>query len=968
MLSIDDIRDLGAVLSEAGFKSSIHHQLAAHKLISKLKGYLNGPDARLRLITLLAPIFCTKPEEQQQFGEIYIKWLKRRFGTLLVSDTLQSPPLPFIHRWVYLAACMLLISAAALYFWQDYRPREFTGRLLIGESPASNMIVSAENSKVSSDSQGRFAIQLNAHNMPLTLTVSGNQISASRTIGFELQTSRSYLYLDSAGFRTQFPVGDIQLSRRASLPEEPTAIDESNLLKNARAPELPTPWDRFVPAYAVLASITAILIIGWWLFRSQLKSPVLQRLGTRDPAVLQNIHIRSGPNTVLPLLGLRQLTRSLRGQVARDDGILDVVKTVDATASAGGLFTPVYTSRFEPSYIVLVDRSTVDDHQARLASQLLAEFCYGQVLLDVFEFSKNPSLLRYWEFIEHGRKSGRSSPPIVTTLSAAQSTYGDRRLLIFADVDILFDGFTGQMYPWVEKFSAWQERYIVTGKECSAWTKAEWLAEKSGFRLIPISRYGFMMLSDIFQGARHTSAWSYSTLSFKPFFDQRSSRWLDRDPPLPAQVSRLCHDLERTLGPSCFLWLCSCAAYPELIWGLTLRLGIGLLGRGEELINSLPRLARLVWFREAFMPDWLRATLLQRVSFQDRQRIDSLLSNILADVDRPGASFELKISLVPKQIPTGQSFWQTLAEVYQRIVKTRSIIAETRPKSPLRDAVFLQFLSNNNVDNLTPWVPKPLLRVLLPHSHKWLWTFRPRFHIRGIIRFLAIVWSIALAFMLLEATRFQALDWAFRSGSLSADLGMPRPSADAAARCAALAKTSADAERAALDDEGWRQARFIAWKMGYGFGYAVGLGDAGAIEEAQRGESLKALGPMSQALRVPAPSAPPFARLATAIPDYGQLVEDDQSCTAAFLSRRYDPRLGHLYQAGAVIGFASVYRVLCPQCGALFVSQIRHHASEAGLTNAVWQPFTQPPPEDLAAEERSKKAIGLVERIEEVLK
>ena len=44
---------------------------------------------------------------------------------------------------------------------------------------------------------------------------------------------------------------------------------------------------------------------------------------------------------------------------------------------------------------------------------------------------------------------------------------------------------------------------------------------------------------------------------------------------------------------------------------------------------------------------------------------------------------------------------------------------------------------------------------------------------------------------------------------------------------------------------------------------------------------------------------------------------------------------------------------------------IRHHAKEAGLPEETWQTFTELPPDDPSAEERQKKAKGLVERIEQ---
>lgn len=236
--------------------------------------------------------------------------------------------------------------------------------------------------------------------------------------------------------------------------------------------------------------------------------------------------------------------------------------------------------------------------------------------------------------------------------------------------------------------------------------------------------------------------------------------------------------------------------------------------------------------------------------------------------------------------------------------------------------------------------------------------------IRGLILFLAIVWSIALAFLLLEQGSQELVDWAFRSGSVAANLGMPRASPEAAAKCAAAMQSSSDSPRRKPDGDAHRQVRATAWKMGYGFGFAVALGDAGMIDEARREESLNGIAAISQALHVPAPSAPPFARSVTAIPDYGQSIEDDASCTAAFLAKKYGADISHVYKLGAVIGFAVVYRIACPECGTLLVPQIGHHAAAAGLPADAWQPFTQLPSQESSIEERKNTAMIVVDQIE----
>lgn len=247
-------------------------------------------------------------------------------------------------------------------------------------------------------------------------------------------------------------------------------------------------------------------------------------------------------------------------------------------------------------------------------------------------------------------------------------------------------------------------------------------------------------------------------------------------------------------------------------------------------------------------------------------------------------------------------------------------------------------------------------------SLKTIW---PR--VRGLILFVAIVWSIALAFLLVEKGSQQLLDWSLRSGLMPAELGMPRASQDHLAACTARLQASGEPDTPTKDSGSIRQARLIAWKMGYGFGFTVGLGEAGALTESQRTESLSTIEPISQALHIPAPVPPPFGPSVTALPDYGQLVEDDPSCTAAVLERRYGAPVGHVYRLGAVVGFAVVYRTLCPQCGALYVPQIRHHAREASLPEVLWHPFTQPPPDGLTSDARQAEVLAMARRIEQAL-
>ena len=83
------------------------------------------------------------------------------------------------------------------------------------------------------------------------------------------------------------------------------------------------------------------------------------------------------------------------------------------------------------------------------------------------------------------------------------------------------------------------------------------------------------------------------------------------------------------------LWLASLGAYPELHWGLTLRFGASLIADEERWERLWPRISRLIWLRQGFMPDWLREAMLGAIPPQDETRVRQLLMEFLSI--RPGA-------------------------------------------------------------------------------------------------------------------------------------------------------------------------------------------------------------------------------------------------------------------------------------------------------------------------------------------
>jgi hypothetical protein len=123
-----------------------------------------------------------------------------------------------------------------------------------------------------------------------------------------------------------------------------------------------------------------------------------------------------------------------------------------------------------------------------------------------------------------------------------------------------------------------------------------------------------------------------------------------------------------------FWWFAACAIYPAVRWGLTVYLGLKLTSpreRARPLYSDQRalRLAVLPWFREGYMPDWLRRRLIQSLPKTLRLQAVVLLRDILE-----------------RAMPSGD---QAFNPVRLRIAQDRS---DPRATQPERDEIFLDTL------------------------------------------------------------------------------------------------------------------------------------------------------------------------------------------------------------------------------------------------------------------------------------
>jgi formylglycine-generating enzyme len=157
----------------------------------------------------------------------------------------------------------------------------------------------------------------------------------------------------------------------------------------------------------------------------------------------------------------------------------------------------------------------------------------------------------------------------------------------------------------------------------------------------------------------------------------------------------------------------------------------------------LPKLTPLIWLRHAFMPDWFREALYDRLTPQQADRISQELSDIISPLkSKRDDTLRLYIATQPgaqpeAPVPTGRvrAWFQKLRR--SRAVQEMGRVADRG--SPLRDYVMLHYLSGRQGKALTPYVPKALLTLLFPKGQPWL-RFRPGFLAVAAAMVSALLW------------------------------------------------------------------------------------------------------------------------------------------------------------------------------------------------------------------------------------
>jgi WD40 repeat protein len=478
------------------------------------------------------------------------------------------------------------------------------------------------------------------------------------------------------------PQGDEDKGGSTPLPNTKTPLN-LNLSHTFSTPP-PEPANNWLWVWSLLPAF-ASLALWWWLRRA----PVLKRERMPTPEKLIEFQLPGGVRQLLPQYQLRAAGSGLRPRIRVASRELDIDRSLSASIDQGGFPTLVFGSRIEPSYLVLIDEQHGADHASRLADEIISELEFGNVNVERFWFDQQPD---WCHTLQRGRMQRH-------TLAQLLNRFADHRLIIVGSSAAFFDSYTGELHRWAEELRQREDKVLLTALPVRHWSARERQLERElEFRVWALSPEGMRSLPQAFSDGAPVQKIPGDGRVRQPLFNTDVERWLESSSPSSATITLLVTDLKKELAPGVYKWLAALAFYPEIHWGITIRMGKLLFRNTTHFQLGLPELSQLIWLRRGHMPDWFRTALIQSLSPAEQAQIRQHLLTLLGSAE---------IGKEPSELD--ESAQDAARRDLLRIVRERATIA--RRNEPWSDQVLLEYASAAN-NPLSVVMPKRLLRLL----------------------------------------------------------------------------------------------------------------------------------------------------------------------------------------------------------------------------------------------------------------
>ncbi|HJQ23190.1 MAG TPA: hypothetical protein VKA60_04695 [Blastocatellia bacterium] len=371
-------------------------------------------------------------------------------------------------------------------------------------------------------------------------------------------------------------------------------------------------YGRAIHLSMVALPLLGFLIYEWHRFRR--RNLLLEKQRLKKPPFVWPLKVEAPAASLYDAQQLHAVARRMRQRQLGELDRLDVAATVTATIAARGYpsFRYARDSR-TPEYLVLIDRCSFRDHQARLFDELAKALEREGLFIRRYFYDTDPRVC--WT------ETGAS-----VELVELQNRYGEHRLLIFGEGERMIDPVTGKLESWATIFEEWPERALFTPEVPSQWGLREIILAEP-FVLLPATLEGLLAAVDYFElpAATDLRAWQ---------------RGAAAAPPADLESAGVVARLRRYLGEESFQWLCACAVYTEVHWDLTLYLGaLACMPQGLLTEERLAKLIRLPWFRSGTMPDELRWPLIRELDGEKEAAIRAAIIELMEKNPPPRETF-----------------------------------------------------------------------------------------------------------------------------------------------------------------------------------------------------------------------------------------------------------------------------------------------------------------------------------------
>jgi TPR repeat protein len=333
--------------------------------------------------------------------------------------------------------------------------------------------------------------------------------------------------------------------------------------------------------------------------------------------------------------------------------VFDPKRTAIASAESGGLLRPRFKEIALPTdFIVLIDRQSPRDHLATYNMEIVRTLRNAGLSIELFEFNGDPSLC-------HSGRTGAFLP-----LPAVVRHFPGSVILIFAAADQLMDQARHRQLPTVASLKEAWRAVLVTPESAGPESPLERaLAQRLGIAILRSTPAGVGQLVRLLLQVEGGGAKRHSSLASEvnaaalvDFFADRPGRWMQSVPPRASERHELQKILSSALQPPTLRWLAASAVYPELRWPLTLSLKSASndSGRARRALDSeLLAVSRLPWFRNGWMPDWIRNLLQHSLAETEKKRVRRMILDMIgrAGWRAKDSGEEVQINFIGNELP-----------------------------------------------------------------------------------------------------------------------------------------------------------------------------------------------------------------------------------------------------------------------------------------------------------------------------